>query len=102
MAVLKQAELGMPEADILCQVRISEQTFYNWKKRYAGPQSDQVREFEQLQNETGRLNKLVAELSLDKAISQDTVKKVAGPALKWEVVDYIVSHHGLKKREPVH
>ncbi len=80
VAVLKQAELGMPVADILRQVGISEQTFYRWKKQYAGLQSDQVREFKQLQDENGRLKKLVAELSLDKAILQDiAAKKWPGP-----------------------
>ncbi len=80
VAVLKQAELGMPVADIIRQVGISEQTFYRWKKQYAGLQSDQVREFKQLQDENGRLKKWVAELSLDKAILQDiAAKKWTGP-----------------------
>ncbi len=71
VAVLKQAELGMSIADLTRQVGISEQTFYRWKKQYAGMQSDQVRELKQLQDENTRLKKLVAELSLDKAILQD-------------------------------
>jgi putative transposase len=75
VAVLKQAELGMPVADIIRQVGISEQTFYRWKKQYAGLQADQVRELKQLQDENARLKKLVAELSLDKAILQDVVSK---------------------------
>jgi len=75
VAVLKQAELGMAVADIIRQVGISEQTFYRWKKRYAGLQSDQVRELKQLQDENTRLKKLVAELSLDKAILQDVASK---------------------------
>jgi len=75
VAVLKQAELGMPVADIIRQVGISEQTFYRWKKQYAGMQSDQVRELKQLQEENTRLKKLVAELSLDKAILQDVASK---------------------------
>src|SRR5213075_363428 len=75
VAVLKQAELGMAVADIIRQVGISEQTFYRWKKQYAGLQSDQVREFKQLQDENARLKKLVAELSLDKAILQDVAAK---------------------------
>ena len=62
-------------------------------------QSDQVRELKQLQEENGRLKKLVAELSLDKAILQDVAsKKVARPALKREVVAYIVSHYDLNMR----
>lgn len=80
VAALKQAELGMPVADLIRQLGISEQTFYRWKKQYAGLQSDQVREFKQLQEENGRLKKMVAELSLDKAILQDVVqKKWSGP-----------------------
>lgn len=80
VAVLKQAELGMPVADVVRQMGISEQTFYRWKKQYAGLQSDQVREFKQLQDENVRLKKVVAELTLDKAILQDVVsKKWPGP-----------------------
>jgi putative transposase len=75
VAVLKQAELGMPVADLIRRIGISEQTFYRWKKQYAGLQSDQVRELKQLQDENGRLKKLVAELSLDKAILQDVATK---------------------------
>ena len=75
MAVLKQAELGMPVADILRRVGISEQTFYRWKKRDADLQSDQVRELKQLQDENLRLKKVVAELSLDKAILQEVASK---------------------------
>jgi putative transposase len=80
VAVLKQAEMGMPVADVIRQIGISEQTFYRWKKQYAGLQSDQVREFKQLQEENARLKKLVADLSLDKAILQDiNQKKWSGP-----------------------
>ena len=80
VAVLKQAELGMPVADILRQVGISEPTFYRWKKQYAGLECDQVRELKQLQDENARLKKRVAELSLDKAILQDVnSRKWPGP-----------------------
>jgi putative transposase len=80
VAVLKQAELGMAVGDIVRQLGISEQTFYRWKKRYSGMQSEQVKELKQLQDENARLKKLVAELSLDKAILQDVAaKKWGGP-----------------------
>ena len=58
----------MPVADLIRQGGISEQTFYRWKKQYAGMQSDQVRELKQLQEENARPKKLVAELSLYKAM----------------------------------
>ena len=80
VAVLKQAELGMPVTDVVRQMGISEQTFYRWKEQYAGLQSDQVREFKQLQDENARLKKVVAELTLDKVILHDIVqKKWPGP-----------------------
>jgi putative transposase len=80
VAVLKQAELGLPVADLIRQVGISEQTFYRWKKQYAGLESDQVRELKQVVEENARLKWLVAELSLDKAVLQDVLsKKFPGP-----------------------
>lgn len=80
VAILKQAELGMPVADIIRQVGISEQTFYRWKKQYTGLESSEVRELRQLKDENARLKKIVAELSLDKAILQDVAtKKWGGP-----------------------
>ena len=80
MGVLKQVEMGMPVADVTRQLGISEQTFYRWKKAYGGLQPDQARELKQLQEENARLKRLVAELSLDKAILQDiAAKKWDGP-----------------------
>jgi putative transposase len=80
VTALKQVELGMPVADLTRRLGISEVTYYRWKKQYAGMQSDQVRELKQLQDENSRLKKLVADLSLDKAILQDiNSKKWPGP-----------------------
>ncbi|MEW9585175.1 transposase, partial [Paraburkholderia sp. DGU8] len=58
VAALKQAELGMPVADLIRQLGISEQTYYRWKRMYAGLESNQVRELKQLQDENARLKKL--------------------------------------------
>lgn len=75
VAVLKQAEAGLPVVEVCRQVGITEQTFYRWKKQYIGLQSDQVRQLKQLQEENSKLKKLVAELSLDKAMLQDVLSK---------------------------
>ena len=75
VAALKQVELGLPVADLIRQLGISEQTYYRWKKSYAGLESDQVRELRQVVEENARLKKLVAELSLDKAVLQDVLSK---------------------------
>ena len=44
--------MGIPVADLIHKIGISEQTFYRWKKKYTGMESDQVRELKQLQEET--------------------------------------------------
>jgi len=75
VAVLKQAELGIPVAELIRQVGISEQTFYRWKKRYTGLEVDQVRQLKQLQEENARLKRLVADLTLDKVMLQDVLGK---------------------------
>lgn len=91
--------IGKSGRFMIRQLGISEQTFYRWKKQYAGMQSEQVREFNKLQDENGRFKQLVAELSLDKAILQDiATKKVAALELTRQAVDYIVDHWHLPKR----
>jgi hypothetical protein len=54
---------------------ISEQTFYRWKKQHIGREVDQLRQMKQLQEENTRLKQLVAELSLDKTMLQDVLRK---------------------------
>jgi putative transposase len=75
VGVLKQAELGVPVVQLIRKAGISEQTFYRWKKQYVGLEIDQVRELKQLQEENARLKRLVAELSLDKTMLQDVLRK---------------------------
>ncbi len=75
VAVLKQAEAGLPVAELIRKVGITEQTYYRWKKAYDSLEADQVRQLRQLQEENGRLKQLVAELTLDKAMLQGVVKK---------------------------
>ena len=75
VAVLKQAEAGVPLAELLRRVGVSQQTFYRWKKQYVGLEVDQVRHLKQLQEENTRLKQLVADLTLDKAMLQDVLSK---------------------------
>lgn len=60
VAVLKQGELGVPVAELIHQVGISEQTFYRWKKQYTGLEVDQVRQMKQLQEENAQIMDLWA------------------------------------------
>ena len=74
-AVLQQVSGGMPVGDVCRQVGVSEQTFYRWKKEYAGMLPSEARELKQLRDENTKLKRLVADLSLDKVMLQDVVQK---------------------------
>jgi putative transposase len=54
---------------------ISEATFYNWKKKYGGLGISELRELRLLKDENARLKQMVADLSLDKQMLQDVIKK---------------------------
>lgn len=75
VSVLKEAELGSPVAELIRKVGISEQTFYRWKKVYGGLEPSQARKLKQLEEENAKLKRLVADLSLDKIMLQDVLKK---------------------------
>jgi putative transposase len=57
VAVLKQAEVGVPVAELIRKVGISEQTLYRWKQQYTGLEVEQVRQLKQLQEENARLER---------------------------------------------
>ena len=73
--VLRQAEAGTPVADVCCGMGISEATFYVWKKKYASLGVSELRRLRQLEDENGRLKRLVADLTLDKHILQEVIAK---------------------------
>jgi putative transposase len=74
-AILKQAELGTPIADLCRQHGISEQSYYRWKKVYGAMEPSEARELKQLREENAKLKRLVADLSLDKVMLQDVLQK---------------------------
>ena len=72
---LKQAETGIPVKEVIRKLGITEQTFYRWKKKYAGMLPSDVKKLKQLDEENRQLKKLVADLSLDKQMLQDVLSK---------------------------
>jgi putative transposase len=72
---LKQSESGVSVEEICRKLGISQQTFYNWKKKYGGLDPTELRRLRQLEEENARLKKMVADLSLDKQMLQDVLKK---------------------------
>ena len=73
--VLKQAEGGVPIAGGCRQAGISDATFYNWRKKYAGLMPSEMKRLRQLEDENAKLRRIVADLSLDKAMLQDGLSK---------------------------
>lgn len=72
---LRQAEGGTPVADVCRQLGVSEASFYLWKKKYAKLGFTEIRELRQLRDENARLKRLVADLTLDKHILGEVVRK---------------------------
>ena len=75
LRALHQAEVGEKVADICREHGVSEATFYVWKKKYSGLALNELRELRQLRKENGKLKRLVADLSLDRHMLQEIVRK---------------------------
>ena len=75
VAALRQAEGGDKVGDICRRLGVSEQTFYRWKKQFAGVGVQEVRELRSLRHENSQLKQLVADLTLDRHILQEIVRK---------------------------
>jgi putative transposase len=74
-AALRQAELGTPIAELTRKLGISEATFYVWKKRFGKLGTPEIRELRHLREENAKLKQVVADLTLDRAVLQDVLKK---------------------------
>ncbi len=72
---LRQAEAGTPVKELIRKLGVSEQTFYRWKKKYVGMGVAEIRRLKQLEEENRKLKQLVADLSLDKQMLQDVLRK---------------------------
>ena len=72
---LRQAESGTPVEEICRRMGISEPTFYRWKKKFAGMGIAEIRRLKQLEDENRKLKQLVADLSLDKTMLQDVLRR---------------------------
>jgi putative transposase len=73
--VLKQAQDGAPIAEVCRKAGISDATFYNWRKKYAGLMPSEMKRLRQLEDENTKLKRIVANLSLDRAMLQDVLSK---------------------------
>lgn len=72
---LRQAESGTPVGEICRKMGVAEATFYRWKKAFAGMGVAEIRRLKQLEEENGKLKRLVADLTLDKSMLQDALRR---------------------------
>jgi putative transposase len=73
--VLRQAEEGTLVEEVCRKAGISTATFYTWKKKYGGLMPSEMKRLKQLEEENARLKRIVADLSLDKEMLQDVIKR---------------------------
>jgi putative transposase len=73
--VLRQAEEGTAVAEVCRKAGISEATYYVWRKKFGGLMPSEMKRLKQLEEENGKLKRIVADLALDKEMLQDVVKR---------------------------
>lgn len=73
--IIKQVEDGTPVAEICRKAGISQATYFNWKKKYAGLLPTEMKRLKQLEDENSRLKKIVADLTLGREMLQDVIRR---------------------------
>tara|TARA_R110002051_G_scaffold76595_1_gene139990 strand:+ start:1720 stop:1986 length:267 start_codon:yes stop_codon:yes gene_type:complete len=73
--IIKQGEGGTTVSEICRKAGISQATYFNWKKKYAGMLPTDMKRLRELEDENSRLKKIVADLALDKEMLQDVLKR---------------------------
>jgi putative transposase len=75
VTALRQAESGVPVADLCRKLEVTETTFYRWKRQFGALGVSELRELREMREENRRLKQVVADLSLDKSILQESMRK---------------------------
>jgi putative transposase len=75
VGILKEQEAGVPTAELCRRHGISDQTLYNWKKKYGGLDVSDARRLKQLEEENNRLKRLVADQALDNIMLRELLRK---------------------------
>ena len=99
---LRQAENGTPVGDVCRQLGMAKATFYAWKKKYAHLGVSEPRRLRQLEEESARLKRLVADLSLDKHMLWEALqKKGLRPARRRELAHWFREIFSVNCARPV-
>ena len=75
VAILKEGEAGVPAKEICRKHNISDATFYTWRKKYRGMETEDIRRLKQLEAENAKLKRLLADTMLDNDALQAALSK---------------------------
>ena len=73
--ILKKGDDGVPMAEICRKVGVSQETYFNWRKKYSGLLPDEMRRLKAVEDENLRQKKIVANLTLDREMLQDVIRR---------------------------
>jgi putative transposase len=95
---LRQTDTGVTVAEVCRKMGISEATYYNWKKKYGGLGVPELQRIKQLSKENQHLKQLVADLSLDKQLLQDVLKKSSEARAARHAAQHLIGTYRLPAR----
>ena len=75
VTILKEAESGVPVADLLRRHAVSKATFFKWRGKYAGATVNDVKRLRELEAENAKLKRMYAELALENAAIKDVLSR---------------------------
>ena len=76
VAILKEAEAGIPVKELCRKYGIGNSTFYKWREKYGGMETSDIKRLKELEAENRKLKQMFAELSLKSQLQEEIIKKL--------------------------
>ncbi|OCG58504.1 transposase [Gilliamella sp. Nev5-1] len=76
VAILKEAEAGIPVKELCRKYGMGNSTFYKWREKYGGMETSDIKRLKELEAENRKLKQMFAELSLKSQLQEDIIKKL--------------------------
>jgi len=75
VAILKEADSGVPVKDVCRKYEISDATYYNWKSKYGGMEASDLKRMKELERELSQLKRMYADMALENRALKDLIEK---------------------------
>lgn len=75
VAILKEADSGVPVKDVCRKYEISDATYYNWKSKYGGMEASDLKKMKELERELSQLKRMYADMALENRALKDLIEK---------------------------